>query len=64
VQTVRALSVEAPDGIVQSLTFHAGQAGGASARVMPSSALAMASNRRLARVSLSRAARWRRSDAE
>jgi hypothetical protein len=63
VQTVRALSIEALDRIVQGLrSMPASRA--ASVRVMPSRALAIASNRRLARVSLSRAALWRRSDGE
>jgi hypothetical protein len=61
VQTVRTLSIEALNGIVQSLaSMPASRA--ASARVMPSSASAMASNRSAARQSFSWAGRERRSD--
>src|SRR4051794_33911089 len=61
-QTVRSLGLEALDGIVQGLTLHASRA--ASARVIPSSALAIARSRRTALGSRSRAARWRKSAGE
>jgi hypothetical protein len=62
-QTVRCLDIEALDGIVRGLTLHAGQPSGFGPG-HASRVLAMASNRRLARVSLSRAVRWRKPDGE
>jgi hypothetical protein len=46
-QIVRSLHIEALDDIVQGLALHAGQSGGLGPG-MPSRALAIASNRRIA----------------